>query len=155
MPLDDSQVKPFVWYNYSHKEAKVFNPSTQLGSLSKSRYLPVKFTNSEARDVLSFDHLTGKASVKLSITLDDQPTRKIEKTLPFDLEGSTVDFSSLFTPVKSNDSSTYYSQDCSAVIATFLADLSGLPFTVNDVNPKLAVVDFLNSNGVCFSQNQA
>lgn len=36
-----------------------------------------------------------------------------------------------------------------------MADLSGLPLTVEDVNPKLAVVDLLNSDGVCFSYNQA
>lgn len=98
MPFDDSLAEPFVWYNNSHKEAKVFNPSAKLGSLSKGRYLPVKFTNSEAHDVLSFDHQTGKAAIKLSFTVDSYP-KKIQKTLPFDLVGSTIDYSSLFTQV--------------------------------------------------------
>jgi hypothetical protein len=71
MPFDDSKDESYVWYNFSHKEAKVYSPSTKLGSLAKGRYLPVKFTNSDVRDVLSFDSYTGKASLKLTLTIDD------------------------------------------------------------------------------------
>ena len=65
MPFDDSQTAPFLWYHYTHKEAKVFNPSAGLASVSKGRYLPVKFTNSQATDLLAFDATTGKASIQL------------------------------------------------------------------------------------------
>jgi hypothetical protein len=34
-----------------------------------------------------------------------------------------------------------------------LADITGLPLTIEDENPKLLVVDLLNSNGVCYHQN--
>jgi hypothetical protein len=100
MPFDDSQSDPFVWYDFSHKQAKIYSPSTKHGSLSKGRYLPVKYTNSDARDVLSFDKETGEASLKLNLTADDsnEIPRKIIKSIPFDLESSTLDFSSLYRP---------------------------------------------------------
>jgi len=72
MPFDDSQSGSYIWYNFSHKEAKVYSTSMKLGSLTKGRYLPVKFTNSDVMDVLSFDSKTGNASLKLKFTLDDK-----------------------------------------------------------------------------------
>ena len=36
----------YVWYSYSHKEAKVFTAINSLVSLSTSSFISVKYTNS-------------------------------------------------------------------------------------------------------------
>ena len=70
-PFDDSNPDVYVWYNYQHKEAKVFNPEDKLGSLSTDRFLPVKYTNTDRKDILSFDSQTGKAKLNLAVKVDN------------------------------------------------------------------------------------
>ena len=80
-PMADNSRKPsisfnaespseYVWYNYSHKEAKVFTPTNTLASLSSSRFVSVKYTNSLFTQI-SFDAKTGEASITLNVELDD------------------------------------------------------------------------------------
>ena len=88
-PFDDSNPSINVWYNYQHKEAKVFNPEENtLGSLSTGRFLPVKYTNSDRHDILSFDPETGKAGLNLSVRLDNAEgiPKAARRSLPFDID---------------------------------------------------------------------
>lgn len=70
MPFNEANPSVYVWYNYSHKEAKVYNPEKSLASLSSSRSISVKYTNSLFSDI-RFDEETGEASINLNVELDD------------------------------------------------------------------------------------